>query len=305
MTSNMSVQLRRLSPRLRVVDALDGDPSAANGGLTSSLAVVEDGPRLWLVGAGPTPRFGHALREALGRPVTDLVFTRPHGPLVLGAAAFGARRWALGSTAAAMARDCAACRADLAHAIGPDAAASLLPALIRLPEHRIDPPGGAHGRLGPFLWRAMPRAVGQPVLVLKIAGTGWWVAQGFVWPGAVPDLRGTGEAALAASWQRLHDAMDPTDRLLGERGEPGTRADLRRHTRYLQWLQQTVDAALAAGRSAGEAALEVPAPALAPGQAARHALNAQRVWRVREEAWLGTEPAPVQPVSDSSRRNLR
>jgi hypothetical protein len=291
MTDKTSVHLRRLSSRLRVVDAFDDDPSAANGGLTSSLAVVEDGPRLWLVGAGPTPRFGQALREALDRPVTDIVFTRPHGPLVLGAAAFGARRWALGATAAAMARDCAACRTQLAQAVGGEAAAGLLPALIRLPDHRIDPPGAAHGRLGPFLWQSMPRAAGQPVLVLKIAGTGWWLAQGLAWPGALPDLRGADVAALAITWRRLHDAMDPTDRLLGERGEPGTRADLSRHARYLQRLQQAVDAALAAGRSAGEAALDLPAPGWAADRAARHALNAQRVWRVREEAWLGAVSA--------------
>lgn len=311
MTANMSVQLRRLGDRLCLIDAHDGDPSPANGGFTSALVAVADGPRLWLVGAGPTPHAAQSVREALGRPVTDLVFTRAHGPLTLGAAAFShARRWALGATAAAMARDCAHCRAQLAQAIGAEAAASLLPQLVRLPDHRVDPPGHATGRLGPFHWRVLPRATGQPVLVLKVSGTRWWLAQGLVWPAAVPDLRGTDAAVIGASWRRLHDAMEPTDRVIGERGDPGGRADLLRHGRYLQALQRAVDEALRAGRSAGEAALELALPVAREGQAVRqttaaqhaqHALNLQRVWRTREDAWLRAD----QPAPGSSRRSLR
>lgn len=308
MTANMSVQLRRLGDRLCLIDAHDGDPSPANGGFTSTLLAVADGPRLWLVGAGPTPHAAQSVREALGRPVTDLVFTRAHGPLTLGAAAFShARRWALGATAAAMARDCAHCRAQLAQAIGAEAAASLLPQLVRLPDHRVDPPGHATGRLGPFHWRVLPRATGQPVLVLKVSGTPWWLAQGLVWPAAVPDLRGADETVISASWRRLHDAMEPADRVIGERGEPGGRGDLVRHLRYLQALQQAVDEALRAGRSAGEAALDLALPPGHAGQAAQHkehaqhALNVQRVWRTREDAWLRA----AQPGPGSSRRSLR
>jgi hypothetical protein len=304
MTSDESVHWRRLGPRLRVVEAHDGDPSPGNGGLTSALVAVEDGARLWLVGAGPTPRFGLALAESLGRPVTDVVFTRPHGPLTLGAAAFtGARRWALGATAAAMARDCAACRAGLAQAIGAEAAASLLPGLVRLPDHRIDPPGASGGRLGPFHWQWLTRAPGQRVLLLKIVGTRWWLAQGLVWPGALPDLRGTDEAVIAATWRRLHDAMESGDRVIGERGAPGTRLDLRRHARYLRALQLAVDAALSAGLHAGEAALDLAGWSLTGTQAEQHALNAQRVWRTREAVWL--RAAGVQPGPGSSRRSLR
>jgi hypothetical protein len=304
MTSDESVHARRLGPRLRVIEAQDSDPSPGNGGLTSALVAVEDGARLWLVGAGPTPRFGLALAEALGRPVTDLVFTRPHGPLTLGAAAFaGARRWALGATAAAMARDCAGCRAGLAQAIGAEAAASLQSGLVRLPDHRIDPPGASGGRLGPFRWQAVMRAAGQPVLLLKIDGTHWWLAQGLVWPGALPDLRGADEALIAATWRRLHDAMEAGDRVIGERGDPGTRLDLRRHARYLQALQQAVDTALVAGHHAGEVALQLPGWSLNGAQAAQHALNAQRVWRTREAAWL--RATVVQPGPGSSRRSLR
>ena len=314
-----SVHFRRLDARLHLLDAGEGEPSPVNGGFTSSLVALEHGPRLWLVGAGPTPHFAQSVREALGRPVTDLVFTRPHGPLTLGAAAFGnARRWALGATAAAMARDCTHCRAQLAQAIGAEAASSLLPGFIRLPDHRIDPPGHSSGRLGPFHWRVLPRAAGQPVLVLKIAGTRWWLAQGLVWPAAVPDLRGTDEAVIAATWRRLHDAMEPGDRVIGERGEPGGRVELERHARYLQALQRAVDAALASGRSAGEAALDLAMSPAGPGQGARdasaaegmhggqaaqHALNVQRVWRTREEAWLGSAGAQAAP--GSSRRSLR
>lgn len=312
-------RFRRLAPRLHMLEAHDADPSPGNGGFTSSLVAWDDGPRLWLVGAGPTPRFGQAVAEALGRPVTDLVLTRPHGPLTLGAGAFGhARRWALGTTAAAMARDCAHCRAQLAQAIGAEAASSLLPSLVRLPDHRIDPPGRRAGRLGPFHWRVLLRAAGQPVLVLNIAGTGWWLAQGLVWPAAVPDLRGTDDALIAATWRRLHEAMEPGDRVIGERGGPGGRADLQRHARYLQALQRAVDAALAAGHSAGEAVPDLAlaiaglgksardagaAPGVLGDPAAQHALNVQRVWRMREDAWL--QAAGVQPAPGSSRRSLR
>jgi hypothetical protein len=297
----VSLRFRHLAPGLQVLEANDSDPSPGNQGFTSSLVAVEHGPRLWLVGAGPTPRFAQSVREALGRPVTDLVFTRPHGPLTLGAAGFGnARRWALGATAEAMARDCATCRAQLAQAIGAEAASSLLPPLIRLPDHRVDPPGHRSGRLGPFHWRVLPRAADQPVLVLKMAGTRWWLAQGLVWPAAVPDLRGSDEAVIAAAWRRLRDAMEPGERVIGERGGPGGRVELERHARYLQALQRAVDAALASGRSAGESALDL---ALPPAQALQHALNAQRVWRTREEAWL--RAAGVQAAPGSSRRSLR
>lgn len=297
----MSLRFRRVALGLHVLEAHDADPSAGNQGFTTSLVAVEHGPRLWLVGAGPTPRFAQSVREALGRPVTDLVLTRPHGPLTLGAAAFGnARRWALGATAAVMARDCATCRAQLAQAIGAEAASSLLPPLIRLPDHRVDPAGHTSGRLGPFHWRALPRAAGQPVLLLKVAGTGWWVAQGLVWPAAVPDLRGTDEAVIDATWRGLHDAMEPGERVIGERGEPGGRIEPQRHARYLQALQRAVDAALASGRSAGEAVLDL---ALPPAQALQHALNTQRVWRAREEAWL--RAAAAQAAPGSSRRSLR
>jgi hypothetical protein len=324
----VSLRFRRLGPGLHVLEAHDPDPSPGNQGFTTSLVAVEHGPRLWLVGAGPTPRFAQSVREALGRPVTDLVFTRPHGPLTLGAAAFGdARRWALGATAAAMARDCATCRAQLAQAIGTEAASSLLPSLVRLPDHRVDPPGHTSGRLGPFHWRAPLRAAGQPVLVLQVAGTGWWVAQGLVWPGAVPDLRGTDEAVIAATWRGLHDAMQPGGRVIGERGGPGARVDLQRHARYLHALRRAVDDALAAGHSAGEAALDLAQAPAGLGksardasaaqdahgahglygahgeQAAQHALNVQRVWRTREEAWL--RAAGAQPAPGSSRRSLR
>jgi hypothetical protein len=297
----VSLRFRHLAPGPHVLEAQDSDASPGNQGFTSSLVAVEHGPRLWLVGAGPTPRFAQSVQEALGRPVTDLVFTRPHGPLTLGAAAFGnARRWALRATATAMARDCATCRAQLAQAVGAEAGSSLQPPLIRLPDHRIDPPGHGTGRLGPFHWCVLPRAVGQPVLVLKIAGTGWWLAQGLVWPAAVPDLRGTDEAVIASTWRRLRDAMEPGDRVIGERGEPGGRVELERHARYLQALQRAVDGALAAGLGAGEAALDL---ALPPAQAAQHALNAQRVWRTREDAWL--RAAGVQAAPGSSRRSLR
>ena len=327
MTSNMSVRCRRLDRQLQLLEAQDADPSPANGGFTSSLVAVEDGRRLWLVGAGPTPQAAQGVREALGRPVTDLVFTRPHGPLTLGAAAFGsARRWALGATAAAMARDCGRCRVQLAQALGAEAAASLLPGLVRLPDHRIDAWGRRSGRLGPFHWLVLPRAATTPVLVLKLAGSRWWLAQGLVWPGSVPDLRGTDAAVIAASWRRLHEAMEPGDLVIGERGDPGGRGELARHGRYLQVLQRAVDAALAAGHSAGEVALEGPwaagpaaggargaqgaqgaqgvlgaqgAPAAQAAQATQHALNVQRVWRTREEAWL------AQPAPGSSRRSLR
>jgi hypothetical protein len=290
----MSVQFQRLGPRLHVLEAAEGEPSPANGGRVSALVAVEDGARLWLVGAGPTPAVGLAVGTALRRPVTDLVFTRAHGPLTLGAAAFPrARRWALAATAAAMARDCASCRAALAQAIGPLAATTLVPDQVRLPDHRIDPRGTSRGRLGPFEWRVLRRSEGQPALVLRVGGTRWWLAQGLAWPGALPDLRGTDPAVLAASWARLHDALEPGDRLIGERGAAGSRVNLARHARYLQQLQHWADDALAAGRSADEALQAWPGAAPPDNQAAQHALNAQRVWRAREDAWL--TPGAARP----------
>ena len=276
-----------------VADAQALDASAANRGFVANLLAVREGPKLWLLGSGPTPAYGRRLacqlRARAGLPVSDVIDPWPRPELVLGNSAYaGARRWAHADVAAAMRSRCPRCVARLRGMLG-TAASDLGPAPIRLPTHLLH---GDSGRLGPFLWWRLQRAPQVPVTVWRLADAPLWAAPGLLWADGAPDLR---DAELG-SMQRSTAALLPISaadgdgaRWLPEQGPPQDAAAPARHAAYWDALAAAVGAALERG------ALEVDVPARLPGVPAamttgeRHALNWQRAWRELERGWMNAK----------------
>lgn len=271
------------------VPANGTEPDERNAGATAQLVLVRDGSKRWLIGSGPTPAYAAALarevRRVSGAAVSDVIDTRAAPELVLGNAGLpGARVWALAEVRAAMAQRCGHCLAQLKARIGA-AGASLRPAAIRLPTHRLVRAAEGHGRLGPFDTLALQRAPGEWTLALRHRASGVVIAQGLVWPGALPELRDTRSDTLLDSLQALRRWAGAAP-LLGEQGAPATGDAIDAHRAYLVALRGAIEPLLRQGALPGtpEAAAELPAFAQQPGYAARHALNVQRVWRELEPA---------------------
>ncbi len=298
-----ALELAELAPGVwqAVADAGSLDANAANRGFVANLLAVRDGPRLWLLGSGPSPAFGRRLacqlRARAGVPVSDVVDPWPRPELVLGNRAFpGARRWAHADVAAAMQSRCPRCVARLQGLLG-DAAGDLGAAPIQLPTRLLY---GESGRLGPFLWWRLQRAPQVPVTVWRLdipTAAPLWAAPGLLWAEGAPDLRDAELATMRRSTAALR-AISAADgeaaRWLPEQG-PLLAADApARHAAYWEALDATVEAALERG------ALEVDVPATLPAAPAlpaamtrgeRHALNWQRAWREVERRWMGTPEA--------------
>ncbi|CAM5794581.1 hypothetical protein [Rhizobacter fulvus] len=269
------------------VPAARGESDAANGGVVAQLVVVQDGARVWLVGSGPTPAFGAALgcaiQRRVGRPVSDLVNTRAAPELALGNAAFpAARAWALPDVIATMRARCGTCLDRLKARIGA-AGESLRHDRIRVPTQPVGGAGASRGALGPFAWRALPRARGERTLVLRHRATSIVVAQGLLWTDDVPDLRETDSALLLASLRALQ-RFAVGARLLGEQGDVADAHAVARQVAYVDALRGAVRSHLERGDVDGAAGIGVDLPGFAalPGYARRHPLNLQRVWRERE-----------------------
>ncbi|MEO8804805.1 MAG: hypothetical protein ABI433_01890 [Burkholderiaceae bacterium] len=289
--------LQRIDSDVWHVAAARGEANESNRGATIALLLARDGARLWLVGSGPTPAFGAALdcaiRRTLGRRVTDVINTRAAPELALGNPAFdGARLWALPEVIDAMHTRCGGCLERLAGRLGA-AGLSLRAQDIRVPFLPVASRGAMAGRLGPFDWRKLARAPGEPVLVLRHRTSRIIVAQGLLWADDVPDLRETRSDTLLASLRSLqHFTLGA--RVLGEQGDVAKPAAIAANIAYLEALHRAVDAALARGDVQGAAGLGIELPAFAelPGYAARHALNVQHVWRERELRSFDTAPGP-------------
>jgi hypothetical protein len=290
--------LQPLAPGVWRVPADDGDANAANRGQVSNLLVVADGPRLWLLGSGPSPaagaRLACVLRRDLGRDATDVVSPWPRPELVLGVAGLpGApRHWAQADVADAMAARCAGCADRLRARLGA-AAAELGPDPIRLPAERL---AGDQGRLGPFGWWRLDRDPGHPVTVWRLVladGTPLWWSPGLLngsGPADGRDAHLPGLQAALAALVALVAGDGPRARHLGEQGGVQDAGLPARQQAYWLALAATVRAAQDAGRLESD-----PAPAwdgLPAGWAAHpwHALNWQRAWREVEQD--DTPPAP-------------
>lgn len=283
-----AVRWQRLDAQTWWFQAADGDTTADNRGLVSNLVVVRDKGRVWLLGAGPSPRAGRALacqlKRVTGWRVTDVMAPWPRPELVLGQSAYvGARLWAHASVAAAMRERCPRCEARLRLRLG-RAASDLGPQPIRIARWHLQ---GTQGRWGPWSWWLLQRADATSVTVFRLRNTPLWVAHGLLWGDGPPDLRDAEPAAMRASLTRLvHlSAADGAQaRWMPEQGALLDAGAPQRHSQYLDSLQQAV------ARAQEQGALEtelpdtlsgVPAQTLA---APRHALNWQRMWQLEEQA---------------------
>ena len=270
--------LVQLSPHLWRVAAARGESTPDNGGLTSQLLLAVDGKQLWLVGSGPTPAFAQALacaiRQTLGKSVTDVINTRAAPELTMGNSAFPtARLWALPDVISAMQARCGQCLLRLKARIGA-AGASLQPDIIRPATQPVLSP-----TLGPFEGLAVERAPGERSLALRHRSDHLVLAQGLLWSGDVPDLLDTNSEAMLASWQALLKFAG-SDALLGEQGDLAQASDLRQHIRYVEQLRALLWAQLQSGQTliAPSAAQDLPEFAGLPSYQTRHPLNVQRVW---------------------------
>lgn len=271
--------------------AARGRSNRDNAGRVTQLVVVRDARRTWLIGSGPTPAEGQRLRctieRTVGQPVTDVVNTRAHPELAMGNAAFaGARHWALPDVAAAMRERCPSCVEALRGQLGA-AASALHVDDVRVPTHAVGSASARTGRLGPFTWLAWPRAPGERALVLWLREKRLVVAQGWLWAGALPDLRETALADVQAGLARLA-GIARGQRLLGEQGGVADSAEVEHHRAYLHDLRRHVDAALRRGDDV-ESVLGHPFARRylrIAEDTIQHALNVQRVWREREDAWF-------------------
>lgn len=276
-----------LAPGLWLVPAAAGDADERNRGQVSNLFVALDGQRVWLLGSGPSPRFGRRLacqvRQLLGRPVTDVISPWPHPEAVLGLAGLGpVRSWAHAEVAAAMRRQCAHCvprlRARLAAA-----AVDLEADPVRVPKLTVR---GTDGRLGPWRWWLMHRSPDQPVSVWQFRAVPLGLAPGLLWWPGVPDGRDADIRALAQATARLVPlAADPDWRWVGEQGGPLPAGAAAHQARYWELLLQAVEQSLARG----EADRGVPPPIAGLEREAAdplHALNWQRAFRQLEAGLL-------------------
>ena len=287
------------------VPGAEGDSRAANRGAISNLLAVRDGNRLWLLGSGPSQRWGQALdcrlRQVAGLSVTDVVAPWARPELVLGQGGMPlARRWAHREVAQAMQERCPHCIERLRQRLG-EAAADLGDAAIPLPQR----PGdqlleGETGQIGPWQWRRLHRSEGTAVTLWRLDRARILTGHGLLWSDNAPDLRDSSltpfRQALEelAAWAAQRPAAQAAGwRWLPEQGPWQPMHSLQQHRDYLEGLTRSVSEAIASG--AGETDPPRTWPGLTPQFRAgeRHALNWQRSWRELESlSWSADATAP-------------
>lgn len=302
-----ALHLRPLAPDLWWIASEPGEADARNRGHVSNILVGRDGARLWLIGSGPSPRFGVRLacqlRRSLGLAPTDVISPWPHPENVGGVAALGhVRHWAHADVARRMASHCATCVARLRLRLGA-AAADLGDDPIRLPQHHVV---GEQGRLGPWHWWRADRAPGVAVTVWQWRDRPLLFAPGVLWQGEAPDGYDTtaGEMAAASqaldriAWHRRAASVArwwstaPTTgeraapatgwQWLGEQGGPLPADAAARHADYWRLLAAAAEEAAQRGDD-GSAAPPVLARHGELSRSRAHALNWQRSVRQAEE----------------------
>ncbi|MBI3157355.1 MAG: hypothetical protein HYZ20_18400 [Burkholderiales bacterium] len=267
-----------------------GETDAGNRGHVSNLIVAVHEGRLWLVGSGPSPAFGRALRCALhdrwpALPIV-LISPWPHPENVMGAAGLEPdQHWAHAEVALQMAQRCRNCVERLRARLGAAAADLGAGDPTRLPGSRVD---GDSGRLGPFRWWRLRRADDVTVTVWAHDGARIAFAPGLLWDGRAPDGRDAELRQLAESTAALAGlrGLPQPLRWIGEQGGVQAASAAGAAAAYWRALLAAVGAALDRGE------LGAQPPALLEGIDAAvtgsplHALNWQRAWRQEESRWL-------------------
>lgn len=274
--------LRELAPALYQRPARGDEASAANGGEVAPVYALRGTSGWVLLDPGPHYAAGRALACALARidaqAVVAIVNTRPRAERVLANGAFaGVPIYASGATAATMARRCPACLGQLRDLLGEPAMAGTVP---RLPTVRVDAPldlfaGGLRLRLMPL------PAGGLAVLDLERRHL-------FSGDAAAPDAVPEPDAATPAQLLAVAEALVSVFERAGLAGwwaggaAAGGAAELARRVAYLQTLIAAAESAVARGEPL------LATPGLTPRDAAerrRDQRNAQRAWRLAEQAW--------------------
>ena len=132
----------------------------------------------------------------------------------------------------------------------------------------------------------MPRAKGERTLVLRLRERPIVIAQGLVWPAAVPNLRDTESTLMLDSLRALRGIAKGAVTVLGEQGPTGTTEDINSHMDYLLSLRPAVRARVRNGADANAAieAISLPMFGKRLGNGEIDVLNRQRVWREMENA---------------------
>ncbi|BDI04994.1 hypothetical protein [Sphaerotilus microaerophilus] len=306
-----ALRIEAVAPGVWWIPGAAGEANAANRGAISNALAVRDGPRLWLLGSGPTAAHGRALgcrlRRLTGRPVSDVIAPWARPELVLGQAGLRApRHWAHADVASAMRERCTRCIERLRRRLG-EAASDLETAKAPIPQRLLQ---GAAGRLGPWRWWRLDRGADTAVTVWWLPRAGLASAHGLLWADGAPDLRDSVVSRFAHSLRALGDLERDTllaSHRTGRMGSAGRAADtptvtLRwlpeqggwltagapgRELAHVQALQQAVQAAIA--RGAVETDPPPPLAAVWPdapppdGSDLRQGLNWQRAWREAEQ----------------------
>ena len=286
-----------LSAGLHLLGAHVGDASPENRGFVAHLLLAVEPRTLWLVGSGPSPVFGAAVRASLerrwpGRAI-ELISPWAHPETVLGVAGLRpARHWAHGAVAEQMAQRCEGCLQRLAQRMGPAAvdlqsegAPTGSPIRLPDPDRRLS---GLRGRLGPFEWWCLPRAADVTVTLWRSAASGLVFAPGLVATDGPPDGRDGDVEALKSSLQLLQaDAKwSGSLRWLGQQGRMAGAESLGHTARYWQGLDEAAVLGLERGDDGFQAPESLPGVPPAWCRQPLHALNWQRVWRQAESRWL-------------------
>jgi hypothetical protein len=299
-------------------DARPSNPE--NGGFISNAVFVRQvspgAARGWLVGTGPSPAWGQALRCSLARQlqaqVTDVLSARAHPESVLGLSAFdGLRSWALPEVRDAMRERCQKCTARLAQATY---ALDIVPASIRLPSLEVEtrsteiagPLRVAH--MDGLSIYALERAPGEWTTVVHARGAQVWITPGLVWGhGLVPDLRDANLDHMIAALEWL--ASQTPQVLVPEQGRAVASVGPAKDLAYWRRLKLQVAEAVHSGRSLNEL-LRTASDAGAAADTATgkqrlstepHSLNLQRAWQQIEQTYFQRN-APIHDAADLSLR---
>lgn len=267
-----------------------GETDAHNRGHVANLIVALHEGRLWLVGSGPSPAFGHALRCVLHArwPALPIVLISPwpHPEIVMGAAGLQPdEHWAHAEVALQMAQRCPGCVERLRARLGAAAVDLGERDPSRVPQHTAD---GDRGRLGPFCWWRLQRADDVTVTVWAHEAARIAFAPGLLWDGRAPDGRDADLQRLTDSTAALPDlpGLPQPLRWVGEQGGPQPASAPAAAAAYWRALLAAVRAALDRGDLGTQ-----PPPTLdgidpAFTASPLHALNWQRAWRQEESRWL-------------------
>ncbi|MBL8340626.1 MAG: hypothetical protein JNL30_04085 [Rubrivivax sp.] len=257
----------------------------------ANLLLARHGGRLWLIGSGPSPAFAKALRcrvrGELGQDIGEVMNPYARAELVLGNAGMGAARVrAPAVVVQAMARQCPACVQRLRGQLGP-AASDLGAAPVRLPAALApgEASAGARARWGPFEYEVVPRGAVSAASVWRHPAAGVVAAWGLLWFDGAPDGSDTEPRSMIAALDAVLAMSGAGDRVLGEAGPLATRDEVVQQRNYWSELWLAAQAGARRGATWPDAAVQQAAPAAWQADE-RHALNAQRAWRLAEDEML-------------------